>query len=214
MLAMNYFLATYLLLGGLLTVNTDSPGSATGLILAWLYLLPPLCCRLILMLPGKPQGEVDDSSPIFRRWWFVSQLQVLYSRVPLLEEILRIVPGLYSLWLRLWGARVSLLVYWSPGVLVFDRYHLSIARGVLIGGGCRIGAHAMRRNDDGSFHLVVAPITIERDCVIGFNAAIGPGVHVYPGETIPVGKILKPFSGWRDGRAIRPGQEAEPVVAE
>ena len=214
MLAMNYFLPVYLLVGALLAAFTGTLGDAILLLLVWLYLLPPLCCRLALMLIGKPQGEVDDSSPVFMRWWLVSQLQVLYSRIPLLEEILRIVPGLYSLWLRLWGARVSLFIYWSPGVQVFDRYHLTIDSGVVIGGGCRIGAHAMRRNDDGSFYLVVAPLVIERDCVIGFNAALGPGVHVYSGETIPAGKILKPFTGWRDGRVTRPHTETQPAASE
>jgi hypothetical protein len=214
MLAMNYFLPAYLLLGGLLIASMNSLGNGLLLLLFWLYLLPPVCCRLILMRSGKPQGQVDDDSPVFRRWWMVSQLQVLYSRISILEELLRIVPGLYSLWLGLWGAQVSLFVYWSPGVLVFDRYHLSIDRGVMIGGGCRIGAHAMRRNDDGSFYLVVAPMTIERDCVIGFNSAIGPGVHVYAGETIPAGKILKPHTTWRDGRALRPSSDSQSSAPE
>jgi len=205
MLAANYFPLLYLLCGVLLVFNFGSPGIGIIVTLVWLYLLPPLCCRLVLMLLGKPEGEVDDASPVFRRWWFVSQLQLLYSRIPLLEELLRIVPGLYGLWLCLWGGKVSPWVYWSPGVKVFDRYHLCIDKAVLIGGGCRIGAHAMRRGEDGSFYLVVAPLTIERDCTIGFNAALGPGVKVYAGETVPAGKILKPYYSWRDGRAVRPG---------
>lgn len=203
MLTMNYFLPAYLLLGGLLVFNAPSILTTVLITMAWLYLVLPLCCRIVLIASGRPTGTVDESSRVFAWWWFISQLQILYSRVPLLEEILRIVPGLYSLWLRLWGARVSLLVYWSPGVHVFDRYHLTIQQGVLIGGGCRIGAHTIKRKQDGRLELIVAPLLIERGCTIGMNAAVGPGAHIFANETVPAGKMLRPFSGWRDSKEVR-----------
>ena len=221
MLAINYFLPAYLLLGGVLLFNASSPSAGVMILLAWLYLVLPLACRLWISLFGKPVGEVYEDSPVFAHWWFLSQLQMLYSRIPLLEELLRIVPGLYSLWLRIWGARASLLVFWSPGVHVFDRYHLHLGAGVMLGGGCRVGAHATVRDTDGRLRLIVAPLTIERGATVGMNAAVGPGVHVYANETVPAGRMLKPHSSWRDGRLSRPstvpgqaGGDDDPSTAE
>ena len=57
------------------------------------------------------------------------QLQVLYSAFP----ALRLVPGLYSAWLRLWGSRVGRAVYWTPQVKITDRGLLKVGDGVVFG---------------------------------------------------------------------------------
>ena len=60
---------------------------------------------------------------------------MVFNRLPWLEEILRLMPGLYALWLFLWGGRVSPLVYWAPGSLVIDRPLVIVERGAVIGAG-------------------------------------------------------------------------------
>lgn len=173
-------------------------------IFIWLYLVPPLLCRVFISIFGRPVGTVDLRTNIFLYWWFLTQLQIIFVRLQFLEELLRLFPGLYSLWLNLWGAKVSLLTYWSPGVTVTDYYHINIGRGVVVGGGCRIGAHVFTLDKNRCQQLILAPLKIEHNSLIGLNAAVGPGSHVHANETIPAGKMLRPFYTWKNGKVHRP----------
>ena len=205
MLIINYYSTFYVIVGvGILYAFTSSTTSILLFIITWIYLLPPLMCRFFIVIFGRPVGTVNTDSQIFLNWWFLTQIQIIFSRFPFLEELLRLFPGVYNLWLNLWGGNVSLLTYWSPGVTVIDRYHINVGRRTIIGGGCRIGAHLISIGDDGGQRLTVAPLEIEDNCVIGFHAAIGPGCHVYANETVPANKILKPFYSWKDGKVKRP----------
>ena len=74
--------------------------TALGFFAIWLYLIVPLLCRLLLRgvpLDGEP---LDQDSRGFKLWWFSSQLQCIFDRLTFLDEILRLVPGLYSAWLH------------------------------------------------------------------------------------------------------------------
>ena len=88
---------------------------------AVLLLLPPLAARFLLRARPLEIGRHVVGSPTFFTWWAVASLQGLYNRIPAIEETLRLVPGLYSAWLRLWGARIGRLTFWAPGVQVLDR---------------------------------------------------------------------------------------------
>src|SRR5687767_13363110 len=59
-----------------------------------LYVLPPLLSRSA----GVIEGTFAPGDRGFLRWWFTNQLQVIFNRLPL-EEVVRLVPGLYSVWL-------------------------------------------------------------------------------------------------------------------
>ncbi|HFD13086.1 MAG TPA: hypothetical protein ENJ32_11565 [Crenotrichaceae bacterium] len=207
-LLINYFSGFYLVLGIALSMMLEL--SAFQLILfagLWIYLLPALICRVLIITVGRPVGTVDNTSPVFIYWWFLTQLQMLYARLPFLEELLRFFPGLYSLWLNLWGAKVSVLTYWSPGVVIADRYHINIGRRAIIGGGCRIGAHVISLDNHQQPQLILAPVTIENSAMVGLHAAVGPGCYVHTGETVPAGKLLKPFCSVQNGRVHRPSSD-------
>lgn len=202
----NYVTPLYLAAGAALMLRGEwSAGGATLFTIAHVYLLPPLLCRALLALFGRPLGEFQVQERGFRLWWLLTQLQILYARLPVLEELLRLVPGLYSLWLTLWGGRASPWAYWSPGVVVADRYLLRIGPGAVLGGGCRIGGHLLRRGTDGTLTLTVAPMRIDGGALIGLHAGVGPGCHVHAGETVPAGRLLRPFTTWQGGRGQRPG---------
>ena len=201
----NYYAALYVLTGTAILVLGDLGVAATlFFLLLWVYLLPPLLCRTLILLLGRPSGTVSSNSTTFVYWWFLTQLQILYARFAFLEELLRIFPGVYNLWLNLWGGRVSLFAYWSPAVTVADRYFMNIGRGAVLGGGCRIGGHIIEHGPGDTQRLTLAEVTIDEHSVIGFHAAIGPGCHVHAHETVPAAKILKPFYAWKDGRVRRP----------
>src|SRR5580698_10538982 len=72
----------------------------------WFFAAPPLICRLVAGR-GLPAGEFDVPSPAFFRWWATWYLQAVFNRLLWIEEIFRLVPGLYSAWLRLWGASIG-----------------------------------------------------------------------------------------------------------
>ena len=73
----------------------------------------------------------------------------MFNRLPWIEEILRLVPGLYALWIFLWGGRVSPLVYWAPGSLVIDRPLVIVEAGAVIGMGAGLAGHAGTLAPDG-----------------------------------------------------------------
>lgn len=173
-----------------------------GCALALLYLAPPLVSRLAALREGTFRASDGE----FLRWWFVNQLQVLFNRLPL-EEFLRIVPGLYSVWLRLWGARIGALVYWSPRVLLLDRGLLDIGHRVVLGAGVRLSGHALTRTEKGDLQLIVGKVTIGDDAVVGGWAVVAPGATVAAGESVPATVGIAPHTTWSGGRRRRGGHD-------
>ena len=130
-------------------------------------------------------------------WWFTFCTQTLFLRFPFLEEVLRTVPALYSLWLRLWGSKIGKLVYWTPGTTVLDRSFLRFGDHVSLGLGSLLGTH-LHVGDE----FLIAPIELEDGVAIGAHAMIGPGVTVKAGEATKALFLAPPFSVWKDGRRI------------
>ena len=174
-----------------------------GCALAMLYLAPPLVSRFAALR----EGTFSASDAGFLRWWFVNQLQVLFNRLPL-EEILRIVPGLYSVWLRLWGAKIGALVYWSPRVLLLDRGLVQIGHRVVLGAGVRLSGHALTRTENGDLQLIVGTVTIGDDAIVGGWAVVAPGARIGAGEPVPATIGIAPHTIWSGGRRRRGGHDA------
>ena len=213
-LALNWLPFLYIVTGVLIALGAGvRGGSLAAFSLAWIYLVPPLVCRTTLAIAGYPEGRgLDQQASAYKLWWFLSQWQVVLNRVPLLDELLRLVPGLYPLWLGLWGSRVSLFAYWAPGALVVDRYLLRVERGAVIGTGVLLSGHLGVQGEDGSFRVDVAPVEIAAGAIIGAGAKLGPGCRVAGDELVPAGRLLKPFSIWQRGRKqARTAQQAERI---
>lgn len=162
-----------------------------------LFLLPPLMARAVRLR----QGTFGPGDPRFLRWWLTSQLQTLFNRIPV-EEAIRLVPALYSAWLRLWGSSIGSFVYWSPHAVILDRGLLRVGDAVIIGAGARLAGHLLTRETSGELQLLVAPVTIGKDAVIGGWALIGPGATISEGTSFPAGTALPPFRIWSGGRRL------------
>jgi hypothetical protein len=156
------------------------------------YVLPLVCYRFISLFAPLRMG-------VFRRvgqtgyspWLGAHKLQLIYLSFPVLERILRLVPGLYSAWLRLWGSEIGKGVYWTPRVEVLDRTHLKIGDHVFFGDEVRLIPHAARpRGTD--FSVYVAPIEIQSYSFIGAYCRIAPGVVIAQGSIVPVATDLYP----------------------
>lgn len=186
------------LAGGVVAVLATEGGLArTLLALGWIYLLPPAVARLARAIGGGSEGiDLTQECRAYKVWWLETQLQLLFNRLPVLEEFLRFVPGLYALWLRLWGSRVSAKVYWAAGALVTDRGLLDIGDVVVVGTRAVLAAHLGYKNEGGEFRVTVARIRIEDEVLVGAYAGIGPGCRIERGAEVPTAAFLRPATVW------------------
>lgn len=150
-----------------------------------LYLLPPLSLRLHQAIYPIRERPVDLAKREYSPWWGAHQIQIIYTAVPQLEAILRLVPGLYSAWLRLCGSRVGRGVYWTPNVEITDRSMLEIGDRVLFGHRCKLLGHAIKPKGKAMI-LYVRRIKIGNDVFIGGGSRIGVGAEIADGVYLPV----------------------------
>lgn len=152
-------------------------------LLAVLYLLPMLAFRLHqLALPLRAGGSRLDGKS-YVPWWGTHQIQLIYIAVPQLEALLRMVPGLYSLWLRGWGSTIGRRVHWTPMVEVTDRSLLEVGDDVIFGHRAVVFGHVIRHGKHGLI-LYVRPVRVGEGVFIGAGSAIGPGAVIRPGARL------------------------------
>jgi hypothetical protein len=202
--ALNYLPLAQLLAGaGIVASQVPSVGAAIAWALAWLCLLPPLVCRLTILVFGVPHGRgLTQQDRAYKVWWFTYQWQVVFNRLPWLEEILRLVPGLYALWLFLWGGRVSPLVYWAPGSLVIDRPLVIVETGAVIGAYAGLVGHVGTLAPDSSYRIDIAAPRVGRGAMMAARSGLSAGAELAPGQMLPAGRLIRPFTRW-DGIAKR-----------
>jgi hypothetical protein len=202
-LALNYLPLLQLAGGVALAFGAfSSTGARVACLALWIYVLPPMVARLTLAVFGRPFGRATLDSRAYRIWWFLTQWQMVFNRLPWLEELLRLVPGLYPLWIGLWGGRLSLFAYVSPGVLMTDRYLVEVGRGAVLGMKCSLAGHIAVRDEHGRFVVVIGAPRVEAHAVVGGQAGLGPGATLLAGQMLPVGRRVAPFAVWpRGGKA-------------
>ncbi len=183
--------------------------AAAWLTPAILFLVPPLVVRASTWWRPLASGRLEPGSRGVLHWWFTAQWQVIFTRLPVLEEMIRMVPGLYSLWLRIWGARVGSLVYWSPGVIILDRPFLRIGSRVIFGIGVRLNPHVLAPNGARRMALYLSPITIGDGALIGGYSVLLPGCEVAEGEATPPFRTIHAFSRFANGRRMRAGRREQ-----
>lgn len=206
----NFVPALHLLLCAAMPIAcTESAATGITVSLACLYLLPPLAARALLSLRPLATGLLPVEGPDFRTWWILSQLQMVFCRVPLLEELLRLVPGLYSMWLRMWGSKIGSFVFWGAGTTVLDRTLLEIGDRVATGAGVRLNPHVLQRSEEGSFVLALAPVRIGSDSLVGGYSLITAGGMIPAGSVTHAYLLLPPFTEWR-GEEVRKGKRRVP----
>lgn len=155
-----------------------------------LYLVPPLLWQVYRAFlsdadPERHSWRLDV--PERCEWWAAHQFQSLYAVFPALEAMLRVIPGAYSAWLRLWGSRIGRGVYWTPNVELLDRHNLTIGDRVVFGHRVVMTGHAVHRKAAGEVWLLARGVTIGDDCFLGATSRYGPGAVVPNGSTVPFG---------------------------
>ena len=149
------------------------------------YLLPPMTLRIHETFFPLREGLSKLSDPKYSPWWGTHQIQVIYIALPQLEALLRLVPGLYSFWLRLWGSRVGRKVYWTPNIEITDRSRLEIGDRVVFGHKCKLLGHAIKPKGE-EVILYIRTIKIGSDVFIGAGSRIGTGAVISDGAYLPV----------------------------
>jgi acetyltransferase-like isoleucine patch superfamily enzyme len=151
----------------------------------YLYLAPPLIFRLHNFFCPLKTGYSEFSFKSYSPWFGSYNFQVIFLAVPQLEALLRLIPGAYSAWLRLWGAKIGRGVYWTPLVELIDRPMLNIGDHVVIGHRVAMTCHFIvpRRGESG-LKLYMAPIQIGEHSLLGADVRIAPGVTILPNSLL------------------------------
>ncbi len=170
------------------------PGLKTGFgLLSLIYLFPPLLFRIHnAFFPQVPGSSNLSDSTQYCAWWTGHQIQWIYIAFPDLEVVLRVVPGLYSTWLRLWGAQIGKGVYWTPRVEILDRNLIMIGNNVVLGHRVACTSHVIIKKSDGTMILYLSPPNLGERSFIGAGSSIGPGSVVEPGVRLSLLTLLKP----------------------
>ena len=203
MLLLNFFPLAHLSALVAIAFSNLPVWARIGAVLATLLVLPPLLARLVHALAPLPASRISVESGGFLSWWATAQFQIIFNRLPMIEELLRMIPGVYSNWLRLWGSRIGRLTYWSPGMVVLDREYLDLGDDVVFGAGVRLNGHVILRNRQGRLELAVAPIKIGSGAAIGGYSLLTAGTEIAAGESTNALLLSPPFARWRDGKRVR-----------
>ena len=153
--------------------------------IAIIYIVPVTCYRAHNALWPLAEGLTRIDAPGYSPWWGGHQFQVVYSAFPALETALRLVPGAYSVWLRLWGSRIGRDVYWPPMMDIPDRALIEVDDGAIFGNGVACYAHVVQRRGL-ALMLYVRRIRIGASALIGAGSRLGPGTQIGAGYTMPV----------------------------
>lgn len=209
MLLFNYWALVQVVISVVIVTAIDAPfGFRLLFAVGFFYLFPPFAAMVIRKLFPLECQRYAYGSKQFMVWWALFSLQVLFLRLPVLEEILRIMPGCYSVWLRLWGAKIGRLTYWAPGTVILDRTFLCIGDDVIFGAGVRINPHVIGQAEGGGRELLLAPVTIGDRVVVGGYSLLTAGTSLQPGQTLRAFTVSPPFSNWEDGKRVRGGNGA------
>lgn len=161
-----------------------------------LYLFPVGIYRLHEHFHPVSEGFSSLRDPSYSPWWGSHQIQVIYMAFPALEALLRLIPGAFSAWLRLWGAKVGEDVYWTPTLTISDRAFLQIGDGVVVGQAVGLYSHLIKVDGD-NLKLFVKTIVIEDGAFIGAGSQFSPGVKIPAGVEVPMGTKLRPMKRFR-----------------
>lgn len=188
----NYIPFLHLVSGAALAFLMPDASSLGIFIFSWIYLVPPVACRLSLLVLGRPTVATQVGSREFFAWWMSVQWQNIFLRFPALEEALRMIPGLYSNWLRLWGARIGKYTYWTATCKVIDRPFVTIGDYVIVGYGAKIVSHLFHMKPKDSYFLFGEPI-IGDYAVLGGDCGVGPGAKIPARQTVLAGEYVSPY---------------------
>ncbi len=198
--------------------------SALGVFAAWpngwsallvvfvVYLFPPMVQRIMLRWAPMRPGVIAISHRTFCSWLASHHIQAFYDALPYLESLLRVIPGSYSMWLRMWGSRIGYGVEWPVRMDVLDRDMMDIGNRVVFAREVELSAH-VRQKVDGGLRVLVRPLRIGGHSFVGAGARIGPGAVVPANANVPALTVVDVNETFGEPRRHHPERvEAEFVL--
>jgi hypothetical protein len=156
-----------------------------------LYGFPLLAYRIHHYFYPVQEGIFYLKGPGYSPWWGSHQIQVIYITFPAIESVLRLIPGVFSLWLRLWGAQIGRGIYWMPTLELADRGLLDVGDRSIVGHRVGIYGHVIKPKHN-NLMLYIKAVKIGSDVFVGSGTHLGPGVTVADGVYLPIATHLYP----------------------
>ncbi len=181
-----------ILIGSAIVYLAHSPSIFSILaVLLSIYGLPVLIYRLHQWVYPVREGISYLLGKEYSPWWGSHQIQVIYIAIPVFEALLRLIPGVFSCWLRLWGAKVGRDVYWTPALEIADRGLLEIGDRVVVGHRVAISSHIIKPRKQ-NLMLYVKKVKIGNDVFMGAGCILAPGVVIGDGTFLAMATSLSP----------------------
>lgn len=185
-----------------------SPWSAVLLILV-IYFLPPMVQRIMFRWAPLKHGVACIDGRGFCAWLASHHIQACYDALPFLESLLRVFPGFYSMWLRMWGSRVGYGVEWAVRMDVLDRSLMDIGNRVVFSREVELAAHVRQKMDGAGSRVLVRPVRIGSYAFIGAGARIGPGANVPSNANVPALAVVGVNESYGDAARHPEKEEAQ-----
>jgi acetyltransferase-like isoleucine patch superfamily enzyme len=169
------------------------------------YLMSPVIWGLLRMVfrqNAEGNYHIGKRAKHGNLWFLYYQLQSVYSHFAFFERSLKVFPGAYSLWLRMWGSKIGRAVNWTPECQIVDRGHLEIGDRSFIGNRSYMSAHILKKSKDRYF-LYVKRIQIGSDTMVSYHAHLSPGVVVGSRVHLEPGAELYPNMRIEDGETFK-----------
>ncbi len=182
-------------------------GWSALLVLFVIYLFPPMVLRILeRWTPIKPGvGCIDGRK--FCPWLAAHHIQAFYDALPYLESLLRVIPGFYSAWLRMWGSRIGYGVEWPVRMDVLDRNLMDIGNRVVFAREVELSAHVRKKQDGAGSRVLVRQVRIGSYAFLGARARIGPGATVPHSANVPAMAVVDVNENF--GEAVRHPEKEE-----
>jgi acetyltransferase-like isoleucine patch superfamily enzyme len=174
-----------------LGVFARDPSVWTMLLLAGvIYVVPPMVLRVMFRWAPLKLGVSTIDDRRFSPWLAAHHIQAFYDALPYLESLLRVIPGFYSMWLRLWGSRVGYGVEWPVRIDVLDRNLMDIGNRVVLSHEVELSAHCRDKMDGGASRVLVRPVRIGSYVFIGVGARLNAGASVPSNASVPEHSVV------------------------
>lgn len=173
-----------------LTGFAQWPAFSAVLLLFVVYVVPPITLRIVKRWAPLKPGIVSIDEKTFCGWHASHHIQAFYDALPFLESLLRVFPGFYSMWLRLWGSRVGYGVVWAVNMDVLDRDLMDIGNRVVFSRQIELYGHVRRKTEGGVSRVLVRPVRIGSYAFLGANVRVGPGATVPSNAAVPALTVI------------------------
>ncbi|MBN8605607.1 MAG: hypothetical protein J0L81_01680 [Caulobacterales bacterium] len=174
-----------------LGVFAQWPSIWSGLLLVLvIYVLPPLVQRVMFRWAPLKQGVACIDGRSFCPWLAAHHIQAFYDALPYLEALLRVIPGFYSMWLRMWGSRVGYGVTWPVRMDVIDRHLMEIGNRVTFDREVELVAHVRQKAEGAGSRVLVRIVRVGSHSFLGARVRVGPGATIPHNANIPAMTVV------------------------